>query len=282
MAFTLESNELCLLKEKSGRDVMRVLNDAILVINEWTDADRGHKIRELSEDDNNYNRYPWWGLEKDSGTTRLSTGGLLIATRLLLLCFIPSEGGYNADGMQEYNDIAMHMSVENAIALYKLRQFTFNTTRFLSKQCKKHQFAQGQAARLIQDAEQWRKPLKDMILGVFTQPNSFYDNGTIITRKGPTMKGTNPNAVPGQLALSLNTWDNNNFALHKDTGLGIEWKDKAAMTALSTLGFREAPFTRDIIKSRTYTNIDRHYWENKRKEDAKQAVRNNRPPLFTP
>ena len=71
-----------------------------------------------------------------------------------------------------------------------------------------------------------------MIFGLFKQPDSHYDVGKVITRKGPTLKGVNPTAVPGQMVLSLDNWNYDRFPLHKDIGLGIDWKKRGAISAL--------------------------------------------------
>ena len=49
-AFTMD-NEVCLLQERSGNDIIRVLNQVMLVINEWTGADRDYRTRVVLKTD---------------------------------------------------------------------------------------------------------------------------------------------------------------------------------------------------------------------------------------
>ena len=47
-AFTLD-NGLCLLRERSGKDVIRVLDDALLVVDDWMGVDREYRTRVVLE-----------------------------------------------------------------------------------------------------------------------------------------------------------------------------------------------------------------------------------------
>ena len=38
-AFTLDNHEICLLQERSGREVIRVIDQVLLVMNDWTGVD---------------------------------------------------------------------------------------------------------------------------------------------------------------------------------------------------------------------------------------------------
>ena len=300
LAFTMD-NEVCLLQERSGNEIVRVLNQVMQVMNEWTGADRDYRTRVVLKTDPDYNQYPWWTLEpfysQDHGMTveKLSIDGLLTALRILLLCYIPSEGGFNADGVEEYKSLVECSNEKTALALYRLRQYVYNVTRkYYVETIEGETYVNGSVlrvreyvddsymARFVNDANYYRLPLKTMILGLFMQPDSHYDVGKVITRKGPTLEGVNPTAVPGQMVISLDNWNCKQFPLHKAIGLTADWKKRGAISALCVTGFREAPFTREIFRSRTYTSIDRDYWETRRREDAYLAEVYNRPPIWTP
>ena len=187
------------------------------------------------------------------------------------------------NGVQEYKSLVESTSQEAALALYWLRQYAYNVMRrYHVETLEEDTYVHGQVANVVNDASYYRLPLRTMIFGLFKQPDSHYDVGQFITRKGPTAFGVNPNAVPGQRVLSLDTWNTDDFPLHKAIGLGIDWKKRGAIEALCRDDFREAPFTREIFRCRMYTSIDRDYWENHRRDKAIQAVANNRPPIWTP
>ena len=88
-----------------------------------------------------------------------------------------------------------------------------------------------------------REPTDIHQFGLFKQPDSHYDVGEVITRKGPTLRGVNPTAVPGQMVLSLDNWNCDVFPLHKAISLEAYWKKRGAVSAFCVAGFREAPFT---------------------------------------